>query len=152
MNILNLSNLLLLQIILKIDDNGDIRIRAINDKGSVGQQFNGTAIRLNHNAFKDIMDNSISDQHVLLSREDNNDGYVNWIHNRVTAHNRVDKSTRRSCISTISRPSNHRRACPTSSITSQTKAEGLPTNGNPTSSTFKKTGLAGGFEIQREAF
>ncbi|EGG24164.1 hypothetical protein DFA_06310 [Cavenderia fasciculata] len=111
MSLLRLSNLLLLHIISQIDDNidticllltckqlyrnGSVRrsttfkgIEAITDKGQISKQFQATATRFKLNTFKDILENSISDQYVIL--EEFND-YPQWIQQRITKY-RADTS------------------------------------------------------------
>ncbi|EGG18815.1 hypothetical protein DFA_02554 [Cavenderia fasciculata] len=96
-----ISNLLLLHIISKIDDNVDIRliqfkgIRVIDDKGRCkSKQFQATATQFKLLSFKDILENSISDQQVILSDEEVDKRYPKWIQQRISASaaTRVDKS------------------------------------------------------------
>ncbi|EGG19141.1 hypothetical protein DFA_02388 [Cavenderia fasciculata] len=113
MSIFKLSNLLLLQIITDIEDNVDIICllltckhlyhnsslkRLIRFKGikvidtrnrDVSKQFIATVNHFNLNSFKDILVNSVADQHTLLP--DSND-YPNWIQDYITEENRVNKS------------------------------------------------------------
>ncbi|EGG19153.1 hypothetical protein DFA_02400 [Cavenderia fasciculata] len=89
--LLSLSNLLLIQIITEIEDNVDLVCllltckklynssftfrrsihfkgigEPINEKGEISSQFTATVSRFNINSFKDILENSISNQYVVL--------------------------------------------------------------------------------------
>ncbi|EGG24161.1 hypothetical protein DFA_06307 [Cavenderia fasciculata] len=115
--LLKLSNVLLLHIISQIDDNEDIicllltckqiyrnssvrrlitfkGIGLITEKGDISQQFQATATRFNLNTFKDILENSISDQHVIFGEfnNNNNDNYPQWIQQRINIYRDSDKS------------------------------------------------------------
>ncbi|EGG24169.1 hypothetical protein DFA_06315 [Cavenderia fasciculata] len=128
MSLLKLSNLLLLHIISQID-NGDticlltckrlygnsssVRrlitfkgIRVITDKGQislpypVSQQFQATATRFKLNTFKDILKNSISDQHVVHPDTEYFDDYPQWIQQRISSS--TDRtSSDKSSITTV---------------------------------------------------
>ncbi|EGG17426.1 hypothetical protein DFA_08421 [Cavenderia fasciculata] len=117
--LLNLSNLLLSHIISSIDDNGDIvcllltckqlynnnNVRksilfkgigeAIDtDSGHESIHFKSTATRFNLLSFQDIYENSISDQHPILSDQTAKKTYKypDWIQQRIYAESRADKS------------------------------------------------------------
>ncbi|EGG19143.1 hypothetical protein DFA_02390 [Cavenderia fasciculata] len=116
--LLSLSNLLLLHIISEIEDNVDIicllltckklyssknsslkrliRFKGIEvidtDKTGILLQFIATVSRFNLNSFKDILDNSISYQHIALFDQRCYNDYPKWIHDHIGAINIVDKS------------------------------------------------------------
>ncbi|EGG24186.1 hypothetical protein DFA_06333 [Cavenderia fasciculata] len=119
MSLLKLSNLLLLHIISQIDNgdtvcllltckqlyrNGSVRrlirfkgIEAITDKGEISKQFIATATQFKLNTFKDILENSVSDQHVIFGEfcvlSPIVDTYPQWIQQRISATiDRVDKN------------------------------------------------------------
>ncbi|EGG17332.1 hypothetical protein DFA_08327 [Cavenderia fasciculata] len=118
-SLLKLSNLLLLYIISSIDSNGDIicllltckhlyhniglrrsvqfkGIRVIDtDKKEVSKQFKATSTLFKLLSFKDILENSISHQQIVLSsdllKQDDKD-YPDWVKQRITLENRQNKS------------------------------------------------------------
>ncbi|EGG19209.1 hypothetical protein DFA_02457 [Cavenderia fasciculata] len=116
--LLSLSNLLLLHIITDIEDNVDIicllltckklysqnsnslrglirfkGLEAIDTyKREISERFKATINQFNLSSFKDILENSISDQCVILKDIGNLDDYPKWVQQRITTNNRVDKS------------------------------------------------------------
>ncbi|EGG17344.1 hypothetical protein DFA_08339 [Cavenderia fasciculata] len=114
-HLLKLSNLILLNIITEIDNNGDIvcllltckqlyqnsslrksiqfkGIRVINDNGELSQQFVDTATRFNLFSFNDILKNSVSDQQIILPDKEKYNYDHQWIQDRISTVNRADKS------------------------------------------------------------
>ncbi|EGG17331.1 hypothetical protein DFA_08326 [Cavenderia fasciculata] len=70
-------------------------IRVFNDNGYISKEFKATATLFKLLSFNDILKNSISDRQVLLPVPDQYkiDDYPQWIKDRITLNNRVDKST-----------------------------------------------------------
>ncbi|EGG19155.1 hypothetical protein DFA_02402 [Cavenderia fasciculata] len=112
-----LSNLLIIQIITEIEDNVDlvcllltckhfyhnsslkrlIRFKVdvrVFDKGIVSDKFTTIVNRFNLNSFKDILDNSISNQHIIVPPNKN---YPKWLKDRISANNTADTS----CVTTV---------------------------------------------------
>ncbi|EGG17418.1 hypothetical protein DFA_08413 [Cavenderia fasciculata] len=120
--LLQLSNLLLLQIISDIDDNGDIvcllltckklynnsslkrsirfkGIEVISGYGEISKKLKATATQFKLLSFKDIYENSIPYHHVILPADHQSDNqndslveYPQWIQQRISIADRVDKS------------------------------------------------------------
>ncbi|EGG19065.1 hypothetical protein DFA_02309 [Cavenderia fasciculata] len=66
------------------------------DKGDISLKFIETVNQFNLLSFKDILENSISNQHVILVKEDDKEeeDYPLWIQDRIYyTNNRVDKSS-----------------------------------------------------------
>ncbi|EGG17416.1 hypothetical protein DFA_08411 [Cavenderia fasciculata] len=122
-HLLQLSNLLLLYILSESDSNADIicllltckklyhnsslkrsiqfkGIEAFTDKGKISRQFKATATLFNITSFKDILQNSISDSQVILSRG-NFQNYPEWIQQRISADNRVDNNNKSSITTAL---------------------------------------------------
>ncbi|EGG19205.1 hypothetical protein DFA_02453 [Cavenderia fasciculata] len=73
-----------------------------SNKGDISEQFKATATRFNLLSFKDILENSISDHQVIdhfeqgqqyLQKNNNNNNCPQWIKDRISTLNRVDKSS-----------------------------------------------------------
>ncbi|EGG17453.1 hypothetical protein DFA_08448 [Cavenderia fasciculata] len=115
--LLSLSNLLLSQIISDIDDNADIicllltckklysnssvrrsiKFKGIEvidkENGDISKQFIATSTQYNINSFQEILENSISDQHVMILSREITD-YPQWIQQRISiSADRVNKSS-----------------------------------------------------------
>ncbi|EGG17346.1 hypothetical protein DFA_08341 [Cavenderia fasciculata] len=121
--LLSLSNLLLLQIISSIQDNASIicllltckklyinstrrlvqfkGLRLIDSKGPfikkgyISEKFIATATQFKLFSFNDILENSISDQQVILPLDEKTKDFKDWIKQRINVNDRVadkDKS------------------------------------------------------------
>ncbi|EGG17350.1 hypothetical protein DFA_08345 [Cavenderia fasciculata] len=117
-SLLSLSNLILLNIISSIQDNGDIiclmltckklyqtssslrrsiifkgkGVIPITERGIISNQFKTTATRFTLLSFKDILERSISDRQLILpERVDREYSFPDWIYPYITIE-RVDKS------------------------------------------------------------
>ncbi|EGG17333.1 hypothetical protein DFA_08328 [Cavenderia fasciculata] len=114
-SLLSLSNLLISQIISSIDYNGDIiclllttkklyhnsslrrfiqfkGTRVFDDNGHISHPFYETALLFKLFSFKDILENSVSDNKVLLPEKGTHSFYPQWIKDRINV-NRNDQST-----------------------------------------------------------
>ncbi|EGG17424.1 hypothetical protein DFA_08419 [Cavenderia fasciculata] len=129
MSLLSLSNLLLSHIITSIDSNGDIvcllltckklysnnvrksiQFKGIgeaidSDKGHESTRFGATATQFKLGSFQDILENSVSDQQIILSSDNYQTGrYPEWIQQRIYAEKRNDKSGVTTALVTYNRP------------------------------------------------
>ncbi|EGG17455.1 hypothetical protein DFA_08450 [Cavenderia fasciculata] len=92
--VINHTNVRYLDIIIKLSKTYQFSIQRLdpdNSNRAISDQFKATATRFNLNSFKDILENSISNQYVILSTQTNHSEYPQWVQQRISA-DRPDKS------------------------------------------------------------